>query len=93
MDELETRADTAPSALENAADRERREKLEALIWETPEKFRVPLFLHYFDGMTKKGIAEILELSISTVSYRLDKGLDLIRPKAAKMGMKDLLGGL
>lgn len=41
----------------------------------PEKQRLALTLRYFEGKTLAEIAEAIELSIPTVSYHIERGLE------------------
>lgn len=47
------------------------------LWETlmrlPEKYRVPLYLFYYEGQSTGQIAEALDLSVSGVTTRLARG--------------------
>ena len=46
----------------------------------PEKQRVAIYLHYFEGYTCKEIAEMLGCRVSTIKMRLKKGRELLRLK-------------
>ena len=39
----------------------------------PEKYRVPMYLHYYEGYSTEEIAELLKLPGSTVRTRLRRG--------------------
>ncbi len=45
----------------------------AALKEVPEKYRIVLHLHYFEGYRIKDISRILKLSASAVSMRLTRG--------------------
>jgi len=44
----------------------------------PEKYRVVLYLHYYEGYTFREIAGILHITSSAVSMRLHRGRDMLR---------------
>ena len=48
------------------------------IGELPEKFRLPLLMHYGEDMRIEEVARALGLSRGTVSSRLSRGLELLR---------------
>lgn len=52
----------------------------------PEPLRVPLILHYIQGRSQDEIALELGLSQSTVSRRLEKGLEVLRGKLKAAGV-------
>ena len=43
-----------------------------------EKFRVPIYLHYYAGYSYKEISQILKLSESAVAMRINRGKELLR---------------
>ena len=44
----------------------------------PEKYRVVLYLHYYEGYTFREIARLLHITSSAVSMRLHRGRDMLR---------------
>lgn len=44
----------------------------------PEKYKISMYLHYYEGYTCKEIAEILRCKESTVKMRLKKGRELLK---------------
>ncbi|SFN42436.1 RNA polymerase sigma factor [Proteiniclasticum ruminis] len=56
-----------------------REVMDAL-WEIPEKYRITLYLHYFEGYKSKEIAEMLGISHSTVRTHLERGREALKNK-------------
>ena len=46
----------------------------------PEKHRIAIYLHYFEGYTCKEIAQMLGGRESTVKMRLKKGRELLKLK-------------
>ncbi len=65
-------ADTLP-----AAPPEEREAL-AAVTALPEKYRLPIHLHYYEGYSVAEIAEILKLGQSAVKMRLKRGRELLK---------------
>lgn len=49
-----------------------------LIWSLPEKYRVPIYLYYYEGYKTGEIAELLRTNASTVQTRLAKARKLLR---------------
>lgn len=58
------------------------EELEALgaVLALPEKYRLPIHLHYYEGYSVDEIAEILKLGQSAVKMRLKRGRELLKPE-------------
>jgi RNA polymerase sigma factor (sigma-70 family) len=52
----------------------------------PEKYRLPLILHYMQGQTKEETARLLGLKSGTVSTWLDRGRDMLRERLARRGL-------
>ena len=50
----------------------------AAVSELPEKLRIAIHLHYYEGYSIKEIAEILNIAQSAVSMRLTRAKDLLR---------------
>lgn len=60
-----------------AAAPEEREALSAVA-SLPEKYRLPIHLHYYEGYSVAEIAEILKLGQSAVKMRLKRGRELLK---------------
>ena len=58
-------------------DRERRELYEAVMG-LPAKYRVPLYLYYYEGYAVAESGEILGLKPSTVQTRLSRGREKLK---------------
>lgn len=52
----------------------------------PEKLRVPLVLHFLEDQSQTAIAAAIGVSRQTVSYRIDKGLELVRATLKRRGI-------
>ncbi|GAP64680.1 RNA polymerase sigma-70 factor, ECF subfamily [Ardenticatena maritima] len=82
---------------EVVAERDRDERLQALLMELPEDYRLPLVLHYWYGYSYEEICEITGLSLSALKSRLhrarhrlaklmrEKSPDLLPPHARTNG--------
>ena len=64
--------DTLPAALP-----EEREAL-AAVMALPEKYRLPIHLHYYEGYSVAEIGEILKLGQSAVKMRLKRGREQLK---------------
>ena len=52
----------------------------AAVAELPDKLRVAIHLHYYEGYSLKEIAEILDIAPSAVSMRLTRAKDILRKR-------------
>ncbi|MBM7588030.1 RNA polymerase sigma-70 factor (ECF subfamily) [Bacillus pakistanensis] len=57
--------------------------LRQLLMQLPEKQRAIIILHYFDDMTQKDIAEVLNLPLGTVKSRLHHGIKTLKSMIEK----------
>ncbi|MGG7176771.1 RNA polymerase sigma factor [Clostridium paraputrificum] len=55
-----------------------REILRKSLFETPQNYRIPLYMYYFENLKVSEIAEILEMNENTVKTRLRRGKDFIK---------------
>lgn len=49
-----------------------------MVLELPEKYRIPIHLHYYEGYQVSEIAQILQLPVSTVKVQLMRGREMLR---------------
>ena len=72
-------AERAPGELPGAVleDREKRALWEAVA-ALPEKYRVPLYLYYYEGYAVDEVGELLDLKPSTVQTRLARGRERLK---------------
>ncbi|MCE5230514.1 sigma-70 family RNA polymerase sigma factor [bacterium] len=91
MDELPAVSSGAVPADEMAAAAERRTRLETIVAMLPEKYRLPIQLHYMHGMTQAQIAEMMDISQSAVATRLSRGTRKLTPLAERAGLGNLAG--
>ncbi|HHU49553.1 MAG TPA: sigma-70 family RNA polymerase sigma factor [Clostridiales bacterium] len=50
----------------------------SLVMNLPEKYRVPISLHYFDGFSVSEIANVMKISESNVKVRLHRGRKMLK---------------
>ncbi|MGL4738593.1 MAG: RNA polymerase sigma factor [Cellulosilyticaceae bacterium] len=58
---------------------ESSEVLELLL-QLPDKYKLPLYLYYYEGYSTDEVAQILELNSSTLRSRLKKARELLKTK-------------
>ena len=56
---------------------EHREVLEAVLT-LPEKYRVPIYLHYYEGYTAPEIGDLLKKNVNTVYTLLNRGKSMLK---------------
>ena len=64
---------------------EEGEHLRELIWELPEKYRLALYLHYYQGYTAQEIGDLLGRSPSTVRTWLVQGREKLKSRLEAEG--------
>lgn len=63
-----------------------RQVLDEELATLPERLRVPLVLHYLEGLTGRQVADRLKLSVETVEGRLKKGRKELRQRLVRQGV-------
>lgn len=91
MDELPIAASSDAPADEAAAAAERRTRLETVVAMLPDKYRLPIQLHYFHGLTQQQIAAMMDMPRATVAARLARGLRKLTPLAERAGLGEAIG--
>ncbi|MBI5723020.1 MAG: sigma-70 family RNA polymerase sigma factor [Planctomycetes bacterium] len=59
--------------------------LHAGLADLPEKYRVPLLLHYLEGRTQEETAAHMGCGVSAAAMRLNRGRQMLRERLAKRG--------
>ncbi len=67
-----------PSPFEDTAERDQAGRLYALVEQLDENGREVVHLHYYQGLSLKETAEVLNIATSTVNYRLREALNALR---------------
>jgi len=50
----------------------------------PPKYREPIILYYYEDLSYKEIADVMEIPVSTVGVRMKRAKDLVRPLCEKL---------
>lgn len=74
----ERRADPEPLLARQAAPEKQESRLGDEILRLPQKYRQPLLLYYFQGLTLEETARALHVTKSSVHRRLQKARDMLR---------------
>jgi len=69
-----------------ALERDMRQILEACLDELDPKYREPLVLYYFEGVSYKDMADVLQIPVSTVGVRIARGKAMLKKVAAKKNL-------
>jgi RNA polymerase sigma factor (sigma-70 family) len=77
---------------DNAAE-ELRPMLDEELNRLPEKYRLPLVLHYLHGLNKEETARQLQCPVGTVSSRLQRGREQLRRRLVRRGVALASAGL
>lgn len=73
--------------MDAAALRECRTHIETMAGTMDEELRVPLLLHYLDGLSQRAIADAMGVSVSTVNDRIAKARKELAPRLEKRGIR------
>jgi RNA polymerase sigma-70 factor, ECF subfamily len=71
------------SPFEEAAEREMAWWLYALVEQLDEETKEAVHLHYYQGLSLKETAEVLNIATSTLKYRLREALNFLRAQTAE----------
>ncbi|QDP42195.1 sigma-70 family RNA polymerase sigma factor [Radiobacillus deserti] len=83
VSKFESPQSTESTPEEEVIQRSEEEELVDVVMNLPTKYRELIYLHYFEEMTFKQIAEVTELNINTIKTRMRK---------AKTLLQEMLGG-
>ena len=86
LDGISTLVSSELSPFETIAKRYQTETLDRQLSQLSEKYRTPLVLFYFAGLTTRQIADQLAISISAAEGRLRRGRSKLRNELAVQGI-------
>jgi RNA polymerase sigma-70 factor (ECF subfamily) len=87
-DRVEEIVDARKSTVSDAERRATVESVETILAAMPEKYRIPLTMKDIDGLSVEEIARILDLSYSTVRWRLHKARAQFRERWKRMAREE-----
>lgn len=96
MNPLPDVSDPRRSAPQTVEEQLRRARIEALLSTLPDRYRLPILLHYFDGLTHDQVAQALGLSRATVRTQIYRALKKLEPLFRRAGLGEaglVLGGI
>lgn len=59
-------------------DKNEEEELLDAVFNLPNKYKIPIYLYYYEGYQTKEIANLLKINESTIRSQLAKGRDLLK---------------
>ncbi|HLU47577.1 MAG TPA: sigma-70 family RNA polymerase sigma factor, partial [Planctomycetota bacterium] len=74
------------SPIEASAASEIREKVERIVSALPERYRLPILLHYFDGLPLRKVAEALDVPLATLAHRHRRALERLEMPLRHAGL-------
>ncbi len=74
----EVHAADGPSPFESAAEKEAAHRLYAAVMKLETDTREVVHLHYYQGLSLRETAEVLQIATSTVKYRLRQALEILK---------------
>src|SRR5580704_16795697 len=74
------------TADDTAMERDMKKTLEACLDELDPKYREPLVLYYYEGLSYKDMADVLHIPMSTAGVRLARGKSQLQKVAAKKNL-------
>jgi len=63
-----------------------REAIEQIVERLPDRYRVPILLHYFDGLSHREVAAAIGAPVSTVSNRIARAHRKLEPMLRRAGL-------
>ncbi len=85
LDVLLPRLISKDGAEKKTNQREIRQMIERSLDKLDFKYREPLILYYFEGLTYREIADVLRIPVATVGVRLKRGRKMIKSFCQKLG--------
>lgn len=74
------------AGLQQITEPDHREVLEAVL-SLPEKYRVVIYLHFYEGYTAPEIGKLIGKNVNTVYSRLNRGKMLVKEALEENGVK------
>lgn len=90
MEELPPLKDTGLSADQIAHNAQIRERVETLVSTLPDRFRIPVQLYFFHGMTHQEIADAIGKSRRTVISRIEQAFKRLHPMMRRAGLGEVV---
>ncbi len=78
--------DSRPRADEVFERQQRRAQIEKSISSLPDRYRVPLLLHYFHGRSPAQISAAMGVPVATIYSRISRGLKKLGPRLRAAGL-------
>jgi RNA polymerase sigma factor (sigma-70 family) len=78
---------------EEAVRREVRQRLDAELSRLPDRYRIPLVLHYLEGLTQEEVGKLLGCPRSTITTRLARACERLRGRLTRRGLTLSSAGL
>jgi RNA polymerase sigma factor (sigma-70 family) len=79
--------------VDEAARRELRRVLDQELSRLPDRYRVPVVLHYLEGHTQAEVAQLLGCPCNTITTRLVRACERLRARLTRRGLATTTGGL
>lgn len=76
-----------------AEDRDLQDAVRSAVKELPEHYRLPVWLHYCEGMSSPEVADALSLSENTVRSQLTRGVEELRVALGNVSAVAVVGAL
>ena len=86
-DKINEMVDARRAVVEDQEQAATIEQVETVLQQLPEKYRIPLTLKDIDGMSVDEVARLLDVSYSTVRWRLHKARRLFRDRWMRIVQK------
>ncbi|MHC4938839.1 MAG: RNA polymerase sigma factor [Planctomycetota bacterium] len=83
-DRINEMVDARRALVEDEEKAAKIERVELVLSQLPDKYRIPLSLKDLEGMSVEEIAKLLDVSYSTVRWRLHKARKLFREKWTRL---------
>ncbi|MEM8884103.1 MAG: RNA polymerase sigma factor [Planctomycetota bacterium] len=87
-DRINEMVDARRAHIEDEAKAAKIERVELVLSQLPDKYRIPLSLKDIEGMSVDEIAKLLDVSYSTVRWRLHKARKLFREKWTRIERRE-----